>query len=53
MRVVRRIIIEIVEDFEMEDDSKIINVNKHADELAKNLKTEHNKIRVVKAERVI
>jgi hypothetical protein len=53
MRVVRRFILEIVEDFEVEDSSKIKNINKYADEISKTVKTDHNKVRVIKAERVI
>jgi hypothetical protein len=53
MRIVRRIVLEIIEDFEVEDSNKIKNVNKYADEIANTVKTEHNKVRVIKAERVI
>lgn len=52
MKVVRRVVLEIVEEFEVPDESNLMNVNKYASDLARSIKKEYRKVRVVRAERV-
>lgn len=52
MKVVRRIVLEIVEEFDVNEETDLMNVNKHASDLARSIQTEYRKVRVVRAERV-
>ena len=50
MKVIRRVVLEIIEEFEVPNESNLMNINKYAGCLAKRVKTEDRKVKIIRAE---